>query len=137
MIKDILPMKQTSHRCQSELALLIADHLKILLAYWDKNLVCRYANSAYVHSFGKTKKQLVNNIHIHELLGPMYEKNLPFIKAVLLGQTQKFQREIVITGSKKIGHALATYTPDLYQGDVVGFFVHVAETDSIKLQPIP
>jgi hypothetical protein len=38
-----------------------------MLAYWDKDLICRYANSAYVDWFGKTKEEMINNIRIDEL----------------------------------------------------------------------
>jgi len=103
-----------------------------MLAYWDKDLVCRYANSAYVDWFGKTKEQMINNIRIDELLGPLYEKNLPYIKGALLGEKQLFEREIPIPGGKGVRHSLATYFPDISNGEVRGFFVHVADVTYLK-----
>src|SRR6185437_11321470 len=86
MTKRIKVSKKYVSRSLSELSLLISDHVTAMLAYWDKDLVCRYANSAYVDWFCKTKEQMINNIRIDELLGPLYEKNLPYIKGVLLGK---------------------------------------------------
>jgi signal transduction histidine kinase len=121
-----------SSRNVGEFALLISDHITAMLAYWDKDLVCRYANSAYVDWFGKTKEQMINNIRIDELLGPIYEKNLPYIKGVLLGKKQVFEREIPIPDGSGVRHSLATYIPDIKNGNVLGFFVHVADVTYLK-----
>jgi len=103
-----------------------------MLAYWDKDLICRYANSAYLDWFGKTKEEMINNIRIDELLGPLYEKNLPYINAVLLGEKQLFEREIPTPNGSGIRHSLATYIPDINDGEVIGFFVHVADVTYLK-----
>ncbi len=103
-----------------------------MLAYWDKDLICRYANSAYVDWFGKTKEEMINKMRIDELLGPLYEKNLPYIKAVLQGKKQLFEREIPIPNGSGVRHSLATYTPDINEGEVIGFFVHVADVTYLK-----
>lgn len=103
-----------------------------MLAYWDKDLICRYANSAYVDWFGKTKEEMINNMRIDELLGPLFEKNLPYIKGVLSGKKQLFEREIPIPNSSGIRHSLATYIPDINDGEVIGFFVHVADVTYLK-----
>ena len=132
MTKRIKVSKKYVSRSLSELSLLISDHVTAMLAYWDKDLVCRYANSAYVDWFGKTKEQMINNIRIDELLGPLYEKNLPYIKGVLLGKKQLFEREIPIPGGTEVRHSLATYIPDINNGKVLGFFVHVADVTYLK-----
>lgn len=103
-----------------------------MLAYWDKDLICRYANNAYVGWFGKTQEEMINKIRINELLGPLYEKNLPHIKAVLAGKKQLFEREIPIPDGSGIRHSLATYIPDIKNGEVIGFFVHVADVTYLK-----
>jgi signal transduction histidine kinase len=103
-----------------------------MLAYWDKDLVCRYANSAYVEWFGKTKDEMINTIRINELLGPLYEKNLPYIRGVLSGKKQLFEREIPIPGGNGVRHSLASYIPDIKSGEVIGFFVHVADVTYLK-----
>lgn len=115
-----------------DLALLISDHIPAMLAYWDKDLVCRYANNAYIEWFGKTKEDMINKIRIDALLGPLYEKNLPHIKGVLLGEKQVFERQIPLPNNKGTRHTLATYIPDINNGEVLGFFVHVADVTYLK-----
>lgn len=110
----------------------VADHITAMLAYWDKDLVCRFANSAYVDWFGKKKEEMIDKITIKELLGPLFEKNLPFISGALKGEIQTFEREIPLpTGGTR--HSLANYYPDIVNGEVLGFFVHVADVTPLKL----
>jgi PAS domain S-box-containing protein len=127
-----MAFEKYSSRNPDELAQLIPDHINAMVAYWDKDLVCRYANDAYVDWFGKTKQQMINRIHIDELLGPLYEKNLPYITGVLSGKKQLFEREIPIPDGSGVRHSLATYFPDIANGEVLGFFVHVADVTYLK-----
>lgn len=116
----------------SMLGVKVTDHITAMLAYWDKDLVCRFANSAYVDWFGKKKEEMVDKITIKELLGPLFEKNFPFISGALKGKTQTFEREIPMpTGGTR--HSLANYYPDIVNGEVIGFFVHVADVTPLKL----
>ncbi|MGZ3899658.1 MAG: ATP-binding protein [Bacteroidia bacterium] len=112
--------------------LMVTDHISAMLAYWDKNLICRFANSAYVEWFGKKKEDMVDKITIKELLGPLYEKNLPYILGALKGERQTFEREIPLPlGTTR--HSLANYYPDIVDGEVRGFVVHVADVTPLKL----
>jgi PAS domain S-box-containing protein len=113
--------------------LMVTDHITAMLAYWDKNLICRFANSAYVEWFGKRKEDMIDKMTIKELLGdPLYEKNLPYILGALKGQAQTFEREIPLP-SGGTRHSLANYYPDIVDGEVLGFFVHVADVTPLKL----
>ncbi len=113
-------------------AVSVSDHISAMLAYWDSFLVCRFANSAYIDWFGKTREEMVDKITMQELLGDLFEKNLPYIQGVLDGMPQTFEREIKIPNGT-IRHSLASYFPDLQNGKVKGFFVHVVDITSIKL----
>jgi len=114
-----------------QIAFNITEQTNAMLAYWDENLICRFANSAYLNWFGVDPKDMVDKMHISQLLGPLYEKNLPYIKKVLLGKVQVFERAIKIpTGETKI--SLATYCPHFENGKVAGFYVNVADISNIK-----
>jgi PAS domain S-box-containing protein len=124
-----MPSKQNN---LESIGLLVADHVSAMLAYWDKNLICQFANAAYRDWFGKTREEMVGKISIKELLGPIYDKNLPYILGVLAGKSQTFEREIPTPGGG-IRHSLANYFPDIVNGEVRGFFVHVADITDLKL----
>lgn len=114
-----------------ETALLVMDHIDAMVAYWDKDCICHFANNAYKSWFGKRRDEIIGR-HIKELLGPeLYQKNLTFITEALKGNLQVFEREIPLPegGSR---HSLATYTPHIVSGEVKGFFVLVADSTHLK-----
>ncbi len=113
-----------------DLLLEVINHLDAMVAYWDSNRVCVFANSAYLEWMGKTKQEMVG-ITMQELLGPLYSQNLPYIDATLAGERQVFEREIAAPDGR-IRHSLATYIPHFVDGQVRGMFVHVADVTPLK-----
>lgn len=103
-----------------------------MLAYWDRDLVCRYANVAYAAWFGKTKEELVNKMTIEDLLGPVYPLNDPHIKAALAGKVQHFEREAHVPGGDETRTALVSLFPDIDKGVVRGFVSHATDLTSVK-----
>lgn len=117
---------------KSEISDFIVNRISAMLAYWDNNLVCRYANKAYLEWFGKSPDEMIDKMEMQELLGPLFEKNLPYIKGALKGVKQVFEREITLpTGERR--HSIATYYPDSKNGQVMGFYVHVADVTPVKV----
>ena len=117
---------------RSQIVLDLVDHLDVLLAYWDANQVCRFANRAYMEWFGQGRGELLG-MTMEQLLGPLYPKNLPYILGALRdGQTQVFEREIP-SADGKTRHSLATYSPDIVDGQIRGMFIHVADVTPLKL----
>jgi diguanylate cyclase (GGDEF)-like protein/PAS domain S-box-containing protein len=129
-------MERFPHNLNSEgtdqfgIALFLLDHLDAMVAYWDRNEVCLFANNAYRDWFGKSKGEVIGHT-LQQLLGPLYPLNQPHIRAALEGREQVFERDIPSpTGG--IRHSLATYTPHVVGGKVIGFFVHVADVSPLK-----
>ena len=60
-------------RSRKDIGLFVSDQINCMLAYWDKNLVCTFANNGYSKFFGLTGEQM-EGITIQQLLGPVYEK---------------------------------------------------------------
>lgn len=61
------------------LGYMAANHIDSMLAYWDKNQIGLFANSAYKKWFGRSSEDMIGKITMEELLGPLYDKNLPYI----------------------------------------------------------
>jgi PAS domain S-box-containing protein len=114
----------------AQLALRVADHAPAMLAYWNTAQVCLFANEAYRAWFGKSRSAVVGTT-MRELLGPLYELDLPYILRALAGEPQLFERTIPGPGGV-VRESLATYTPDIVDGVVNGFFVHVADVTAMK-----
>lgn len=119
----------------NEIGLKAVNNIPAMLAYWDKNEMCRFANTAYLQWFGKTQEEMVGRISMKELLGPTYEKNLSYIKGALRGEIQYFEQEIT-TPSEEVRYSLATYTPDIVDNEVAGFTAHIADITNNKKMEI-
>ena len=109
----------------------LIDHLDAMVAYWNQDRVCVIANAAYREWFGKIKEEVVG-MTMQQLLGPLYEKNVPYIDAAFAGEKQIFEREIPLPSGEGSRHSLATYTPHIVDGRVRGIFVHVADVTQLK-----
>ncbi len=110
----------------------VADGVSSLLAYWDKNQLCRFANSAYLAWFGERCHNMAGQLTMKEFLGDNYEKNLPFILLALNGEPQMFEREVkVVSGETR--HVLANYYPDRVEGEIRGFFAQIIDITSLKV----
>ncbi|MCX6468859.1 MAG: PAS domain S-box protein [Corynebacteriales bacterium] len=104
----------------------VIDNVPALIGYWDADLRNLAANQAYVDYFGLTPEK-ARGMHIRDVLGPeVYELNRPYIEAALAGTPQQFDRTLIDVHGE-VRHTQATYVPEIVDGRVRGFFVHVAE----------
>lgn len=112
-------------------ALHVVDNIPAMVAYWDENEECVFVNGAYHEWFGKTRDELIGS-RLQQLLGPLYEMNLPYIRAAYRGEMQVFERDIPTPGGA-VRSSIATYTPDLAGDSVRGIIVHVADVTPLKV----
>jgi diguanylate cyclase (GGDEF)-like protein/PAS domain S-box-containing protein len=110
----------------------VTDAIPSMIAYWDKDLRCRFANKAYLDWFGRQPQSLLGET-MRSLLGDrLFTLNEPYIKAALAGDAQNFQRELT-RADGRIGHTWANYVPHF--GDdarVRGFFVLVSDVTPLR-----
>jgi PAS domain S-box-containing protein len=110
---------------------LLVDRVPSMLAYWDRDLRCRFANRAYEKWFGVEPDRLPGT-SIRDLLGPvLFEMNEPHLRAALAGERQLFERIVPGPGGVQ-RHSMAEYIPDLVDGTVRGFLVQVTELTELK-----
>lgn len=110
----------------------VLDHMPSMIGYWDKDLLNRFGNKAYLSWFGIDHAQMEGK-HIREVIGEeRYRLNLPYIEGALRGEAQKFERAIPVPNSDKVRQSLAEYIPEIVDGEVRGFFVLVSDITVIK-----
>jgi PAS domain S-box-containing protein len=109
----------------------IVDRIPSMLAYWDADQRCRFANRAYERWFGVSPEALIGK-HLSELLGPLYKLNLPHIEGALRGEPQEFARDIPDPAGGPARQGKANYLPDITDGVVRGFFVLVSDISAIQ-----
>lgn len=110
---------------------LLVDRVPTMLAYWDRELICRFANRAYEAWFGVDPDRLLG-ASIRDLLGPrLFEMNHPYMLRALAGERQVFER--IVPGPSGVErHSLAEYIPDTVDGEVRGFLVQVTNVTELK-----
>ena len=108
----------------------VTNLIPAMVAYWNADQRCVFSNDAYKEWFGKSPNQM-KGMTLKELLGPLYDLNLPFIRAALKGEKQVFERRITLPGGG-VRESIATYTPDVVNGVVQGFSVHGADVTPLR-----
>ncbi len=112
-------------------ASVVAENIPGMVAYWNSDLRCTYANHHYLSWFGRTAEQM-QGIHMQDLLGQeLFSKNIAYIKAALKGVDQQFERSLV-KANGDIGHTWAQYIAHTIDGVVKGFFVLVTDVTLLK-----
>jgi diguanylate cyclase (GGDEF)-like protein/PAS domain S-box-containing protein len=131
-VRDISLLRKTEQDLATSEAdmRLVFNNSPSMLAYWNRDLTNRFANSAYEKWFGVDARELKGR-HLRELLGSeLFELNKPYIEGVLAGEPQIFEREIATPSGMR--HSLARYVPDQRDGEVVGFLVEVSDVTPLK-----
>lgn len=109
----------------------IANSLPGMMGYWTRDLRCAFSNAQYQVWFGRSEEQM-QGISIQELMGhDLFAKNEVYIRAVLRGEDQQFERTLV-KANGEIGYTWAQYIADRVDGEVCGFFVLVSDITPLK-----
>ena len=109
----------------------ITDSLPSMIGYWDDHLCCRFANRAYLEWFNRKPEEMLG-LSIKELMGEeLYKMNEPYILGALGGERQTFQRTLTKRDGSA-GYTWATYTPDMIDHHVQGFYAMVTDVTELK-----
>jgi PAS domain S-box-containing protein len=109
----------------------ITDALPGMVAYWNHDLRCTFANRRYLDWFGKTSDQMLS-ITMKEMMGEeMFRRNEPFVLRALAGEAQRFERSLPQPDGS-LGHTWVHYVPDVSGDEVRGFFVLLSDITELK-----
>lgn len=118
---------------QNGLPDILLDKASSMLAFWDTQLICQYANAVYQQWFGLAAANVVG-MHLRDLLGAdLFRLNEIYVHGVLAGTPQVFERTLTDpTGALR--HVLARYHPmrDDEGGAVTGFIAEVVDVTPLK-----
>ncbi len=102
----------------------IADAMPSLITYWDTQLLCQFANQAFLDWFSLTTNEM-KGLPMPTVFGQkLFEQTLPQVQGALLGERQEFERTVKRQDGT-VAHLLASFIPDIdtdVQGTVKGFF---------------
>lgn len=115
--------------------ILLIDVIPGIVGYWTNELICTFANRHYQTWFDKSKEEMVG-IRMQDLLGEeLFRVNEPYIRAVLRGEPQQFERSIIKPDGTVV-YTLAHFVPDRDGDHVKGFFVMVSDITQLKLAEV-
>lgn len=111
----------------------ITDAMPGLVAYFDRDLRCSFANKAYLDWYQMTSETMSGKT-LMELWGEsLFAKNKLHVEGVLAGEKQQFER-FLTKRDGSVGHVLANYIPDVDEhGDVIGFNLLVTDIKALRL----
>ena len=109
----------------------MTDNLPAGLAYWGRDLRCRFANRQYRERFGLSP-EAIEVVMLHEVLEPeLYERLKPAFDQVLAGR--RFEYASAVRNSDGTdAHFLVTLIPDMVDGTTEGVFVLASEVTALK-----
>ena len=110
------------------------DSLPAMVALWDADQRNVYANPAYASWMDRTPADLRGKYGKDVIDPTLYALQAPFIRAVLDGRCQSFQRTAT-DAQGETHHAQVHYRPHVVDGVVAGYFVHIADiTDRVNAE---
>jgi len=109
----------------------ILDAVPLLIAYWDGQLLNRFANLAYRRWYG-VETESARGQHIADVVGAeVYAKILPALDGALRGEEQHFEASIRRPDGS-VRHTISNYLPDIRDGRVQGFYAVVVNVTELK-----
>jgi PAS domain S-box-containing protein len=110
----------------------ILNKVSAMVGYWGKDLQIQYCNEAYANWFGLNPEQLLGQ-NLRDVIGEtLFALNLPHVEGALRGESQRFERSIVLTDGKSLLYTLEEYVPDVVDGEVRGFITLITDVGQIK-----
>jgi PAS domain S-box-containing protein len=114
---------------------IVTDNIPGMVAYWDRDLICRFANRWHDAWYGVNAAAMIG-LTMPMVLGKyVFEERRPFVEAALRGERSQFFMTIR-RSSGDIGHGSANYIPDWRGDEVVGFIVLVSDVTALKITEV-
>ena len=104
----------------------ISNSVPVQLAFYDSDLICRFANASYARWKGGDPQKLVG-LHLSEIARPInYEQGRIALQAALDGQAQRLEGERTFPDGHRF-YASIEYTPYLEDGEVRGLIIQMLD----------
>ncbi|MBA4261991.1 MAG: hypothetical protein C0443_08270 [Comamonadaceae bacterium] len=109
----------------------ITDSVPVQLAFFDSDLICRFANASYARWANGDAARLVGR-PLSEIARPEnYAFAQPMLQAALGGETQQFEGDRTFPDGHRF-YASITYTPYWHEGQVRGLFIQMLDITDRK-----
>lgn len=130
---DITARKAAEQALQAQGGFLqtITNSIPVQFAYYDRDLICRFANASYARWTGTPAESLVG-MHLSQIASPeIFAQSLPRLEAALAGEDQQFEGPRTFPDGHAF-YASIQYTPYRQDGEVKGLFVQLVDITERK-----
>jgi PAS domain S-box-containing protein len=104
----------------------IADGVAVQLAFYDRDLICRFANASYARWVG-TEPAALLGMHLSEIARPEdFQQGQPHLEATLNGEGRRFEGQREFPDGHRF-YASIEYAPYIEQGTVQGLFIQMLD----------
>jgi len=109
----------------------ITNSVPVQLAFFDRDLICRFANASYARWVRGDTDRLVNR-HLSEIARPQdFETAQAHLNAALAGEIQRFEGERAFPDGHRF-YASIEYTPYWQDGEVQGIIIQMIDISDRK-----
>ena len=132
-LRELEARQKTAHRLRGAERDLrtILDSLPAMVAYWDKHLTIRFANSRYIETFGIDKfddGEPIGGLTVGRRLSG--EHRAKFIRAL---QGERIEFESPVTDDQGVArHVVVDCVPDVDNGEVQGVLIQITDISERK-----
>jgi PAS domain S-box-containing protein len=121
---DTTPSSAPATESTADLIQRVANRVPTRLSYYDKDLVCRFANLAHAQGFGKTADEIVG-LHISEIMpAATLPEILPKVAQALSGESVTFETQRSLADGTEHFYEIH-YIPDFHESEVRGIFIEM------------
>jgi len=131
--ENVTELKKTQEaiRVSEQRMRLIADNLPGMLAMWDRDQRCAFANKAFEVWFGLSPERMIGRTAREVLGDEVYARSEAHIMGALSGKPQYFEQTLRIADGS-VRQAQTAYIPDIDGDDVRGFFVLGSDVTDLR-----
>ncbi len=108
----------------------ITDHLPAMIACYDRELRCTFANRHYQLRFGRDGRSVVGQYKKDLIPAEECDAQLGYLKGVLGGEVQRFVRSWV--EDDRTIHTDTQYVPNFQEGKITGFYSLIYDITTVK-----
>jgi PAS domain S-box-containing protein len=109
----------------------VTDNIPAMISYWDRDLICRFANRTHQTRVGLAPEQMLGKTAA-QIYGAGFPARVrPHIDAALRGERQRFDLAMYDAAGQPY-HTQREYVPDWVDDAVVGFYIAVTDITERK-----
>ncbi|WP_199118314.1 helix-turn-helix domain-containing protein [Pedobacter sp. ASV28] len=111
----------------------VIDNITILLSYWDKDKICKFANKSYRNWFGLGSPEEIDKLSLKKLIGSSNSAGISLINEVLKGATSTFKQNY-LSPIGVMTPCLVTLKPHWLNNVVQGFTAQIVQINKNNYQ---